>query len=109
MKQFIALLLLLTIWLTWMWLYDTYIAKKYTSWYNGKKSSSWVEIKTVQLDKDQINRLSKTIKDLKKDPIFTLKVSDFMTKEWQPLIKEKYDALYDKVLKQQQQSNRPVN
>lgn len=107
MKQFISLITLLLVLLAWYSVWDIYGAKNYQSEYLTKKKTDQVDIKEMSLDKEQINKLSKNIKGLKQDPVFRLKINDFTTTIGQPLFKEQYDSLFEKIVKQNQMSNRP--
>lgn len=106
MKQLASLLLLLLLLLIWYYGWDIYIKKNYGSPYTTLKKNENIEIKEITLDKEKITRLSNNIKGLKQDPVFRLKLNDFTTTERQPLFKEKYGSLYDKIVRQNQAINR---
>lgn len=109
MKQFILLLILLLVGTVGYNGYQLYGKKTYTSWYEAKKKSDSVVIEEVTLNKEKIAAVIKNIKQLKQDPVFKLKVNEFTAgdKASQPLFLEKYDPLYEKIVKQQQLLNRP--
>lgn len=106
MKQLSSLLLFLLLLILGYYGYGIYFQKNYWSPYQTLKMSSKVEIKEITLDTDKITRLSKNIKSLKQDPVFRLKLNDFTTVEGQPLIRETYGTIYEKIVKQNQMLNR---
>lgn len=106
MKQLISLLL---VWFLLLWGYyswSIYFQKDYSSKYLQVKKSSNVNIQEIVLDEEKIDRLSKTIKDLKQDPVFKLELNEFTTRQGQPLFKEKYSSVYDKIVEQNQAKNK---
>jgi len=106
MKQLASLFLFLLLLLLGYYWYSIYIQKDYSSPYLNLKKSQNVEIKEITLDKEKITRLSNNIKGLKQDPVFKLKLNDFTTVQWQPLFKEEYGSIYEKIIKQNQMNNR---
>lgn len=106
MKQLASLLLLLMFLMIWYYSWSIYIKKDYGSPYSNIKKTQNIEIKEITLDKEKIARLSKNIKGLKQDPVFKLKLNEFTTVEGQPLFKDVYWSLYDKIIRQNQALNR---
>jgi len=107
MKQLASLLLLWFLLLVWYNSYLIYLDKDYKSRYKNSIRNSGIVIEELFLDKEKIQRLSKNIKGLKKDPVFRLKLNNFSTTEKQPLFKEHYWTLYEKIVKQNQKNNKP--
>lgn len=105
MKQIIILWILFILWFSWYNYYNIFIDKQYSSEYEMKKKQSSVEIKQIVFDKDKIDKLNDTIKGLKTDPVFKLKLTNITDKDKQPLFIDSYASIYQKILNTKRQEN----